>query len=257
MKKIIIIICLALAFHFSFQAEASEKSFFKKVQKPVNESINIRQKTQKARDEWAVKKTELKAQYAALQEEKRRLKDKNKKLCRELENRQKKVNNLTLKVEDVLRISEELFPFLENTYKRLAEFIENDTPFLFNERKKRIKNLERILYDPAISIAEKFRKLMEAVSIEAEYANTIETYQEKIKIEGKESIMANIFRLGRISLFFLSPDMKTCGVYDPASNLWKKVPPEYGRAIHAAIEIGSKRRPASILELPLGKVVPK
>ncbi len=258
MKKIIIIIdCVILLFCFFPHGAFAGKNFFKNVQKPVDESISIRQQTQKAEDKWAEDKASLKAEYADLQKQNKRLEDENKRLKRELEARQKKVEELNLRKEEVLRISRELFPFLEQTVKRLAGFIDTDTPFLLNERKNRVKNLNGILYDPSVSIGEKFRKVMEAISIEAEYGNTIEVYQEKIKTEGKDPVMASIFRLGRISLFFMTPDMKACGVYDPASGLWKKVPPEYGRAIHAAIEIGSKRRPASILDLPLGKVVPK
>jgi len=36
--------------------------------------------------------------------------------------------------------------------------------------------------------------------------------------------------------------------------VWKKLPQRYNRDINAAMEMGAKRRPVDMLDLPLGKV---
>lgn len=66
--------------------------------------------------------------------------------------------------------------------------------------------------------------------------------------------MVNIFRLGRMALFFQTPDGKTCGTFDSASREWRKLPPQYHSQISAAMEIGAKRRPVEMLNLPIGRV---
>ena len=90
--------------------------------------------------------------------------------------------------------------------------------------------------------------------MEAEYGNTIEVYQGRIILGGKE-ILVDIFRLGRISLFFRTLDKMTAGTFDQAQNAWKVLPKKYNREINAAIEMGLKRRSADLLNLPLGRIV--
>ncbi|MCP4686980.1 MAG: DUF3450 domain-containing protein, partial [Desulfobacterales bacterium] len=104
------------------------------------------------------------------------------------------------------------------------------------------------------SPGERFRKVMEALFVEAEYGNTVEVYQEKIVLEGK-TVLADIFRLGRISLFFQTLDQTTAGFFDPAQAAWRAAPSNYRREIDAAMEMGAKRRPVELLSLPLGRIV--
>ena len=97
---------------------------------------------------------------------------------------------------------------------------------------------------------------MEALFIETEYGNTVEVYQQRIMVEGK-SILVDIFRLGRISLFFQTLDQTQSGYFNQAQSVWKTLPAEYNREINAAIEIGTKRRSADLLNLPVGRIVLK
>ncbi|MBW2011938.1 MAG: DUF3450 family protein, partial [Deltaproteobacteria bacterium] len=80
-------------------------------------------------------------------------------------------------ITEISRISEELIPYLEDVYNRLAALVENDPPFLREERQNRIKNLRKVLDDDQVSASEKFRKMTEALFVEAEYGNTVEVYQ--------------------------------------------------------------------------------
>ena len=63
-----------------------------------------------------------------------------------------------------------------------------------------------------------------------------------------------IFRLGRVNLFYQSPDGKTCGYFDVAEAGWRPLAPAHNRAIQTAINIGAKRHPAELLNLPIGKM---
>jgi hypothetical protein len=86
-----------------------------------------------------------------------------------------------------------------------------------------------------------------------EYGNTIEVYQETIVTKDRE-MLVDIFRLGRIALFFQTLDHKSCGFYNVASAAWQPLPPAYNRMIEAAMEIGAKRRQVELLTLPLGRI---
>jgi hypothetical protein len=104
-----------------------------------------------------------------------------------------------------------------------------------------------------VDIGEKYRKIMEALLVEAEYGFTIEAYQETITIDG-QALLADIFRLGRISLFYQSLDRKRCGFYNTADGTWQSLDTVHNAAIQSAIDIAAKRRPIELLCLPVGRM---
>ena len=241
-------------FMFWFGCPAMGQDFVEAVKTPINESINIRQETQKAEDQWAAEKARLEAQYETLQKEHDQLVSARDELNSKVVSHRATVAGLENEIEEASRISEELLPFLEEIYYQLLELIQENLPLLSVERQTRMRNLREMLDDAQITESEKFRKIMEALFVEAEYGNTIEVYQERINLGGKE-ILVDIFRLGRISLFFQTLDKITTGTFDPAQNAWKVLPKKYNREIRAAIEMGLKRRSVDLLNLPLGRIV--
>ena len=232
------------------------EEFKKKVEKPVDQSITIRQDSQKEVEKWAEEKSALEAEFETLTETKERLSSDVERLSADASAREKRVEALNDQIRSMEKISENLTPFLESVHERLAELIRQPPPFLIEERTARLENLRETLDDTAVPMGEKFRKVMEALFIEAEYGNTVETYQHKIEIGGEE-VLATVFRLGNMALFFETLDQESVGYFDLAENNWVSLPPESNREIRAAVEIASKVRPAEIVSLPLGRIVVK
>ena len=71
-----------------------------------------------------------------------------------------------------------------------------------------------------VSVAEKFRKVMEAYQIENEYGSSSETYTQTLTLEGIGDRSYNILRVGRIGLYFQSDDSKITGRWDNAQRTW-------------------------------------
>jgi hypothetical protein len=251
-----IIRCFFFLFFLYAPVSASSSDFPASVTQPIQESISVRQKTQKAEDQWALEKTKLQSAYNALKNEQARLLDVQAELTRQVSARESAVASLESKIDDISRISTELAPYLKETFLRLARLVEDDPPFLMQERKERMDKLHTLLEDVQVSTSEKFRKIMEALFIEAEYGNTVEVYQERILIEGKD-ILVNVFRLGRVSLFFQSLDTTSTGYYNQAQAAWMFLPERFNREVNAAVDIGMKRRSVDILNLPIGRITPK
>jgi FtsZ-binding cell division protein ZapB len=224
-----------------------------KIKKPVEDSITIRHNTQKDIEKWSEKKSMLEGEYDSLVENEKRLVVERKHLMQELEAMQGRIIDLENQIMAMEQISEKLKPFLYSIYVRLTDSVDQGTPFLKEERSERLGNLIKTLDDPQIVLGEKFRKVMEALFIEAEYGNTVEVYQEKILL-ANEDVLVNVLRLGRISLFFEALDQQTAGYFDLAENQWRILPRSANRDIRIAMEIGSKRRPADIVSLPLGRI---
>ncbi len=245
MKRICLVIIILLI---------SERNIFSEniALRYVKDSISIRQKTQKKEDEWFREKKRLEAEYEKLKIENRTLQKEIATLEKQISLHKERVKRIKQDISKIEKIRKQTEPFLSYMYNRLSILIKESLPFLKEEREKRLKDLKKLLDDPSVSLSEKFRRLIEALFIEAEYGNTIEVYQERIKVEGKE-IYANIFRLGRVALFFQSLDKKKSGYFYPSKG-WIFLPEKYNRAISLAIDMAEKRRPMEIIDLPVGRI---
>ena len=230
------------------------ESVSKKVISSVSQTVDTRQKTQKKKDKWAAEKEKLTAQYLALEKTNRDLTHQNLELIKERDTIQDKVNDTTSRLEEITRISKELAPFLNQISQRLETMLAQGMPMLLHERRERLLRLKKILGDPDISISEQYRKTMEALFVEAEYGGTIEVYQDKIML-GEETILADIFRLGRLSLFCKTPDGSRTGYYDMETKKWTILDRSFNSPVIMAMEMGAKRRSMDFVSLPLGKVV--
>ncbi len=224
-----------------------------KVKHDVGKSIDTRQITQKQTEQWQDLKSGLIARYDKLRYENEALNKSNKILNKEERKYIKLNNTLREQKNENLRIGKEMLPFLTSVVERLQNLIENDIPFLQKERINRLNKLKKIMGEIDVTIAEKFRKVMEALLIEAEYGNTIEVYQEKINLDGNQ-VLGNVFRLGRISMFFLMFDKSKAAVFNVQDNKWTSLDEKYIPAVIAGVEMASKQRSVELISLPLGKI---
>lgn len=250
LRRKIVLTCTALVF-FCPAIQADELR--QKVEKPVGQAITTRQQSQKETEEWQQQKEKLVIQLEQLQLTVKNLQEQKRELSSQVETQQKRVDEKTQKLADIKQIQEEMDPFVKTLADSIAALPENGLPFLQEERDERIKNLRITLADKEIPISEKFRKAMEALQVEAEYGLTIETYQKQITL-GSGKVLVNIFRFGRLGLYFQSLDQQSCGMFDIAEGKWIRLPDSCNFNMQKAVEIASKRRPAELLALPLGRI---
>jgi len=225
----------------------------REVEQPVAEAIEIRQATQKDEVRWREERQQLAAVYDRLKDEQVRLEARRQAMEETLTATRTRVSAKQAQIEAIARITDQVAPFLEEQYQRLAGRIEADMPFLTAERRQRLENLKTLLDDPGVAVSERLRKVFEALLVEAEYGNTIEVYQENITVADR-TLLANIFRLGRVGLYYQSLDRQTCGFYNIAQAAWQPLSADANRTLQTAIEIGTKRRPVEILNMPLGRI---
>lgn len=223
------------------------------IKKPVAESIRIRQDTQEEQRKWQEDQEKFLARYDRLEETKIQLNSRRAELEGKVQGAKSRIAVKEKQLADIDAIKNEITPLIDSLIKELESFIAADLPFLAEERRIRLQRLTELRDDPQVAVSEKFRKVLEAMLVEAEYGNTIEAYQETIAIDGGDTLV-DIFRLGRVGLFFQTLDRRSCGFYNVATTSWQPLSHEYNRAVAAALEIGAKRRPAELLTLPLGRI---
>ena len=225
------------------------------VERPLGNSIELRQETQKEVDQWGHDRQELESRYKTLADQVER---------QALELEVVKAQALTLeqavaqkqqRLENAQKMGQELTPFLQDALARLQLLLYEGDAFLLTERQTRMDRLQNTTTAPDISPGEMYRKVMEAFFVEAEYGNTVEVYREALDVDGAE-IRVNVLRFGRLALFCQTLDEKQCGVFDPSSNQWRWLSAKFVPELSRAFSMAQKQLPMDIVTLPLGKVNP-
>jgi hypothetical protein len=224
------------------------------IEEPVRQSITTRKETQQQEEEWRKEKEKLAFQFEQLQKRQAKIKSRTAQLRKQIKATRTRVALKEKQLSDIEQITRRINPFLKDLITALKERIADDLPFLTTERRERVERLESLMADPGIDINEKYRKVMEALQVEAEYGFSIETYQETITLDG-QTLLADIFRLGRLGLYCLSLDHRQVGIYNPAAKAWQPLDAFYKQALHTAVAIAAKQQPIELLSLPLGKLV--
>jgi len=250
MRKIVLavsLLCLASTLVWA-QEDAS------RLEEMVSGTVEIRQQTQRTESEWADEKAGLEAHYRGLKERRETLIKETAKLEREIEVQRDHVAEFERRLVESDRVRKELGASLESAVGRLDDWVREDLPFLPEERRIRLENIKEVMAGNAPP-AEKLRRVMEALQIEVDYGNTVEVYQDSIEIEG-ETLLVDILRLGRLSIFYVTPDRKQVGHYNQLKQGWEPLPAEYRREIIRAMEMANRRRPIGLERLPIGRIVP-
>ena len=144
-----------------------------------------------------------------------------------------------------------ILPKLEEMVLTLESIVQNDIPFLLNERNSRIETLKDILLQSNVSTSEKFRRVFEAYQIENEYGRTVESYRDEIFVDGN-AYNVEIFRLGRVGLYARTSDGNFNAMYSKKEKTWIKQKGIDSELV-IALKIARKELPPSLLKLPVEK----
>ncbi len=252
-SKILILWILALLLWPGSHAAVGADEVTERIEKPVRNAITTRQATQEEEEQWRAQREQLMARYEALEQTIAQLDTHKAALQQSNDDTRRRIAAKAQQLADIEQIGAGISPLVEEVIGQLQTFVASGLPFLSAERQARIERLSQLSNDPDIAVSEKFRKVMEALTIEAEYGNTIEVHQETITAEDQE-MLVHVFRLGRMSLFFQTLDHHQCGVFNVATSRWEPLPRDYNAAIETAIDIGAKRQPVELLNLPVGRM---
>jgi hypothetical protein len=221
--------------------------------KVVDETISVSQKTQKKQDEWADEKSDMMVRYrnasaniryleqrVAIEDEKAVALDER---IAELERRLDESTRLKNSIQDTLNAIQE----------RLTLWVESDLPFLMKDRRVRLAALDREISRPDVTSAEKLRRLLEVLQVETGYGSTVEVVQDRIVVEG-DTVFVDMLKLGRLALFWRTPDGERAGEYNIGIRSWVELPDRYHGDIYKAMDMAARIRPIEITELPLGRI---
>lgn len=170
----------------------------------------------------------------------------NEQLSKIIQSQEEEIVSLDQQLIDIEETQKNIFPLMINMVKSLRVLIEQDTPFLLNERLDRVSKLETTLNRADIQAHEKYRIILEAFKIEYDYAKSIESYQDKISEK-----TYNFLRLGRTALYYQSLDLKEYGYFNKETKNWESITDMSSKSnIRKAIKIAQKQQNVTLLNLP-------
>ena len=208
-------------------------------------------KSQAKIDRLADETRDLLTDYKTVMKQIDGLKVYNERLQRQIDNQMKRIDEIDDSIGQVTVIQRQMTPLVIRMIDGLEKFVELDVPFHMEERQRRIAFLRANLDRSDVSVAEKFRQVLEAYKIENEYGRKIDAYKGSVDIDGVERDV-NFLRVGRIALLYQTTDTEISGAWDQASRSWVPLERgEYRNAIMKGLRIARKEASIDLLNLPI------
>lgn len=215
------------------------------------EKLKLAQQSQERIDQLSDERKELYSQFKAVNKEIEGLKVYNKQLSKQIVNQRKEMERIRQTMEDVQVTQRQVVPQMLSMIEGLKQFVALDMPFLKEERESRIERLEELMDDSNVSVAEKFRNVVQAYQIESEYGSTIESYSRNLEIEGSERNV-NILRFGRITMVYQTPDGKYSGFWNKETGQWEPAGSGVVRSnIEKGLKVADKQTAPDLVILPV------
>lgn len=212
---------------------------------------NAARKSQAKIDRLADETRDLLSDYKTVNKQIDGLKVYNARLQRQIDNQMTRINQIDDSIDQVTVIQRQMTPLVIRMIDGLEKFVELDVPFHMDERQKRIAFLRANLDRSDVSVAEKFRQVLEAYKIENEYGRKIDAYKGSVEIDGVERDV-NFFRVGRVALLYQTTDTEISGAWDQASRSWVPLERgEYRNAIMKGLRIARKEASIDLMNLPI------
>ncbi|MEM7491741.1 MAG: DUF3450 domain-containing protein [Pseudomonadota bacterium] len=178
-------------------------------------------------------------------------------LEKEVESQRRELESLRGQLGRVDEIKAQTVPMLLDMIEKLELFVASDLQFKTEERQSRIQTLNDAMESPDVSIAERYRLIIEAYQAEMEYGRTVDTWTETVDIDGNE-VLVDYFLYGRIALVRMSPDKRYAQRWeragDGADGQWVDVENRFKDDIENAIRIAQGRTTPGLMYAPASKL---
>ncbi|MBB5211158.1 DUF3450 domain-containing protein [Microbulbifer hydrolyticus] len=207
--------------------------------------------SQKRIDKIAQETSELLTEFRVVNKQIDGLRVYNRQLEKQLANQLAVIKDLDESIDQVTVIERQIQPLILRMLDGLEQFIELDAPFKLAERKSNLEGVKNNMDRSDITVAEKFRQVLELYNFEAEYARKIDSYGDTLNVNGQDREV-NVLQIGRIALVAQTTDSKISLAYDKEQKAWVEVDAgEYRRAIMQGLKIAKKQATTDIMTMPI------
>jgi septal ring factor EnvC (AmiA/AmiB activator) len=161
---------------------------------------------------------------------------------------ERRIESLQQQMAQIDVTHREVLPLISRMMQTLRQFIGLDVPFLLQERRERVDQLEALLDRPDATLAEKYRRVLEAYQVETEYGRTLEAYRGELEPARQERTV-DYLRVGRLVLIYRSLDGKELGIWNQRNKSWQPLPDIYRNAVSQGFRVAKKQVAPDLLQL--------
>lgn len=167
-----------------------------------------------------------------------------------VESQNREIESLGEQLGRVDEITAVMVPMMLDMIDDLEAFVEADLPFKIEERRARIANLKQVMTRADVVPAEQYRLIIDAYQAELEVGNTVLTWTDEVTINDKPTDV-DMFRYGRVSLVYLTPNDKYAARWDRDTRQWVALDASYRPQIRTAIKAAKELIQPEILFGPV------
>ena len=214
-------------------------------------NIRLAQASQDRVDKIVEQERELVDQYNTVNKEVDGLKVYNALMDRQIQNQVEQMAKLAQSIDQVTIMERQIMPLMLRMIDGLEQFISLDIPFLEEERTNRVEKLRDLMERSDVSVAEKFRNVFEAFSIENEYGRTMSTYKGALTIAGGTREV-EFLQIGRIVLLYQTVDGAFTGTWDKEARSFVELDSGAARTqVRQGLRMARKEIAPELLLLPI------
>ena len=171
-------------------------------------------------------------------------------LEQQIGNQQQEKQDINDSIDKVSYVERQITPLMLRMIDSLESFVELDVPFLETERNERLAQLNDLMERANVDVSEKFRRVMEAYQIEADYGRNIEAYTAEHEINGQQQDVT-FLRIGRVALIYKTRDGQHLGIWNQQERNWQELDSKHLPAVEEAIRIARKQLAPDMLMMPV------
>jgi hypothetical protein len=185
-----------------------------------------------------------------LERETRRLDAENDRLAPHLERQADTLDHREAALATLAETREALPGLKRRLVERLAHWVEQDMPFLTEERQARVAGLEAGLGGLEVPLDERLERILAAWRAELDYGREFDAWRGYLE-DGERRREVEFLRLGRVALYYLTPDGREGGVWRAGQARWMTLDERERREIRRGLLIARDQRAPELLRLPV------
>lgn len=171
-------------------------------------------------------------------------------LSRNLDAQLRNIERLKADVENVSGLNRAMQPLMEDMLSTLDDLVSADLPFELDERRDRVARLNRVMNDPSISAAQRYRLIVEAYQIENEYGRTIGAFEGSIDDNGTLR-SGEFLRIGRVALIFKTGDDSVLRIWDKDQKAYVNLDRSFLPDVKLGLRMAKEQTAPGLLPVPV------
>jgi len=199
-------------------------------------------------DKLADETSDLLTEYRTVLRQIESLKTYNSQLERVTKNQRQEMDSINQQLGELEDTNRDIVPLMIDMVDMLDKIVENDMPFLIQERRQRVNDLKAMMDRADVTTSEKYRRILEAYTTEMNYGRDVYAYRSELPGSGRT---VNFLHIGRTLLFYQTLDGEESGWWNNQSKQFEPIPDEYDYPLSQGIRIAQQQVAPDLIKLPV------